>query len=198
MDREVGKIFPPGHFYSPIPNIKEVRRREEKIFRVRTDNEVLGIDLNKEEQLKHLEIIGSYVDLFDYPETPEHNLKCIYYKNNGVFEKLDALAYFAFIIHYRPNRIVEIGSGFSSLIAMDVNKKFYNDKIEIALIEPYPSDYLRRGILFYRNAELIDQPVQDVDLSFFETLEENVISRNNFTPQSTTSRTQTPFQQAAS
>jgi len=40
---------PDGHFYSPIPDHDEVRRNEEKIFRV--PNTLSAIELNVDEQL---------------------------------------------------------------------------------------------------------------------------------------------------
>ncbi len=124
---DIGKIFPPGHFYSPIPDLKEVRKREDKIFRLRKDEEIRGLHLNIEQQLKHLSLIEEEVVKFDFPiDSSEHPR---FFYNNGLFSGLDSLAYFSFIIHYKPNTIVEVGCGFSSLLSMEVNKKFFNNNI---------------------------------------------------------------------
>src|SRR5262249_15113380 len=57
---EVG--WPAGHFYSPIPSLEEVERREEEIFRV--PRQLPGIDLNEEGQLRLVsELSQFYSDL---------------------------------------------------------------------------------------------------------------------------------------
>uniref|UniRef100_A0A7V4E601 Class I SAM-dependent methyltransferase n=1 Tax=candidate division WOR-3 bacterium TaxID=2052148 RepID=A0A7V4E601_UNCW3 len=168
----VGKIFPPGHFYSPIPDLDEISKREEKIFRRKQDEEVLGFDLNVSVQLEHLRVIEKFVKEFDFPTNP---VKHRFYLNNGFFEGLDAFAYFSFILHYKPKKVIEIGCGFSSLLLMEVNKKFFNNNIDIKLIEPYPSKDLVEGLRVFKNAELLQVPVQDLDFSIFEELNENDI-----------------------
>jgi len=175
MKYNPGKIFPPGHFYSPIPDLNEIKKREEIIFRKRRREEVLAIDMNEEEQLKHLRIICELSKSADYPENPPSSDYSKFYFSNGLFEGLDALAYFSFILHYKPKLIIEVGAGFSSLLAMDVNKKFFKDKITLILIEPYPSKILVKGLSDYKNAELIKIPVQDVSLDLFSQLGANDI-----------------------
>jgi hypothetical protein len=44
--------YKPGHFYSPIPNLAEVRERESKIF---NDLPVHDIELNIDGQMRLLE-----------------------------------------------------------------------------------------------------------------------------------------------
>ena len=46
------KGFPPGHFYSPIPSISSVFRREARIFHM--PPEIPGVDLNVDNQLEIL------------------------------------------------------------------------------------------------------------------------------------------------
>ncbi len=170
---EVGKIFEPGHFYSPIPDLKEIKVRKSSIFRKRADEEVLGINLNKEKQMNHLEIIRAYINSFNFPLDSVEDGK--FYFKNKIFSGLDALAYFSFILQYTPSKIIEIGAGFSSLLAMEVNHRFFNNNIQIQLIEPYPSQNLIKGIENFKNAKLILKPVQDLDLSIFQTLQKNDI-----------------------
>jgi hypothetical protein len=49
---------PPGHFYSPIPSLEDIKTKEKLIF----DNiarEIPGIELNEEHQLKLLKCFKS-------------------------------------------------------------------------------------------------------------------------------------------
>ncbi len=52
-------LFPPGHYYSPIPSREEILKKEQRIFGIRK-KEIDGINLNEEEQLKLLEKIKEY------------------------------------------------------------------------------------------------------------------------------------------
>ncbi len=49
----------PGHYYSPIPNLEEIRKRRIKIFS-KASIDVKGIDLRKEEQFKMLQLFAAY------------------------------------------------------------------------------------------------------------------------------------------
>ncbi len=54
--------YVPGHYYSPIPNIAEVERDADRIF---ADKDLVGINLNTEDQIKLLEKFKTY-----YPDYP--------------------------------------------------------------------------------------------------------------------------------
>jgi hypothetical protein len=170
----IGKIFPPGHFYSPIPDLNEIKAREEKIFRIRKEEEILGFKIDKKILLTHLEYINRNKHLFNFPDEASEDFP-IFYTKNGMFGGLDAYAYFSFLLHYRPNMVIEVGCGYSSLLSMYVNKNHFQDKIKLLFIEPYPSELLNKGIAYYKNAELIQEKVQDVDITIFTELKQNDI-----------------------
>jgi len=67
-------------------------------------------------------------------------------------------------------RVIEVGSGFSSLLMADIRRRFFPEGLEIQCIEPYPRDFLRDPAY---GLELIESKVQDVPLSFFESLQAN-------------------------
>src|SRR3954449_7811234 len=48
----------PGHFYSPIPDLDDIRRREATIFRG-ADEPLAGIDVREEAQLALLSALGA-------------------------------------------------------------------------------------------------------------------------------------------
>lgn len=53
------RFVPPGHFYSPIPSLDEVRRDETKIYGSLSPN-ISGLELYEEEQLKLLNRFVTY------------------------------------------------------------------------------------------------------------------------------------------
>lgn len=64
--------------------------------------------------------------------------------------------------------MIEVGSGFSTLLAGDVNSRFLNNSVEIKCIEPYPRSFLRKGIPGV--SRVIEEKVQNVPLSEFSEL----------------------------
>ncbi len=78
--------------------------------------------------------------------------------NNSQFSFSDAMAYYCFIRKYRPQTIVEIGSGFSTLVALEAVKR--NGSGRIVCVEPYPREFLLNA-----NVELVQQPAQSITLA---------------------------------
>ena len=64
-----------------------------------------------------------------------------YFWRNGQFGNSDALAYHCFVRMTRPARVVEIGSGFSTLIALAAVDR--NGAGAVHCIEPFPRPFLR-------------------------------------------------------
>ncbi len=127
--------WPAGHFYSPIPALWEIKENEKRIFSEYSET-IPGVNLNVESQLSLLGELGSY-----YNESPFKNDKkdgIRYYGNNSRFILSDAVVLYAMIRHYKPRKIIEIGSGFSSCVSLDTNEYFFNNSIKCTFIEPYP------------------------------------------------------------
>jgi len=73
--------------------------------------------------------------------------------------------------HFRPTRIVEVGSGHSSALMLDVNDHWLNKEMGLTFIEPFPDrllSILRPGD--HANTTLLTTQVQDVDLEVFGEL----------------------------
>ncbi len=51
--------MPGGHFYSPIPSVEEIRKREEKVFARHCDAPA-GLELHEREQRALLERFGEF------------------------------------------------------------------------------------------------------------------------------------------
>jgi hypothetical protein len=161
---------PIGHFYSPVPDIDEVRLQSDFIFE---NKKPLGIEINFEKHLKYIQDFSKFYNEIPYTDEIDDSLK--YKFANEMFGKSTGVLLYSFIRHLNPKRIIEVGSGHSSALMYDVNRLFYNDSINLTFIEPFP-ERLRR--LFKSDIEkvnLIEKKVQEVDLHVFKHLKENDI-----------------------
>ena len=172
------EFFPPGHFYSPVVDLDFVKRYESIIWKPQEEHEIVGFDINKEGQRHFLRTnFKKYITDFDYPiEKPKSEI-ITYYQKNGMFSGLDARALFTFLRTFRPRFVIEIGSGFSSLLTIDTAKRFLGGDTVIIMIEPYPPHFLTSylNLNSYDKAILYKMPVQDVELELFDQLQENDI-----------------------
>ncbi len=165
--------FPPGHFYSPIPNVSEIRANEDQIFTHRS-KEVAGIDLAEDTQLQFLKDLSAFYDELPFKDSPEPGLR--YYFENSMYSYGDAIILYGMLRHFKPSRLIEIGSGFSSAVSLDTNDLFLNHSVEFTFIEPYPERLLglMRGA-DQKNCTVIESRLQDVDPEVFDILEDGDI-----------------------
>lgn len=164
---------PPGHFYSPIADLNEVKASARRIFN--PDRRTLpAIDLREKEQLELLQILSGYYA--EQPFSAEKQASLRYYFDNRFYCQSDAIFLYSMIRHYRPRRIVEAGSGFSSCVIFDTNDRFFDGKIQVDLIEPYPERLY--SLLFPGDRATLkchEKKLQDVPLDFFRELNANDI-----------------------
>lgn len=160
--------MPPGHFYSPIPALEEVRHDADRIFQLPL-NELPDIDLLAEKQLALLRELGAYH--MDLPVAWLERGAARYCYENEYYSWADAIVLYAMLRKHRPKRIVEIGSGYSSAVILDTSDVFFDTPIDCTFIDPYP-DRLR-SLLKPGDTEhvrILEQRVQDVDLQTFTAL----------------------------
>jgi Methyltransferase domain len=153
---------PAGHFYSPIPRIDEVNLRREQIWRNRTD--LPGIDFNLPRQRQLLRELKQFYD--DLPFTDAKTPDFRYHYDNGLYGWGDGVFYACMLRYLKPARAIEVGSGYSSALALDVNDFFLEKKTRFTFIEPFADLPFELS----DEIDLIRQPVQDLDLSVFQTL----------------------------
>ena len=159
---------PPGHFYSPIPSISELKMDEEEIFK--TPPRIRGVDLNEKTQLDLLHQFGAYYR--EQPFTAQATPGRRYFFENPNYSYSDAIILYCMIRHLRPRRIVEVGSGYSSCVMLDTNELFLGNSIECTFIDPYPQ-LLRDLIQEPDNTRIriLGKQVQQVDDAIFRELE---------------------------
>lgn len=90
---------------------------------------------------------------------------------NGMYDGIDALVLYYMIRHYKPNLIIEIGSGWSTRIAAQA--AIVNKKTKLIAIEPYPESILVNG--FPGLTSLMINKVEEINKDFFNQLGENDI-----------------------
>ena len=125
----------PGHFYSPIPDLAEIRRSEDEVFRSQPRN-IRDIDLNQQAQLALFDALVPFYG--EQPFSPDQHPGLRYFFENKAFSYFDAIVYHCLIRHLRPRRVIEVGSGYSSCALLDTNERFFGHSIACTFIEPYP------------------------------------------------------------
>lgn len=164
---------PPGHFYSPIPDVEELRRNESRIFGP-MPRTIPGIDLRESSQL---ELLDTFVPFYDaMPFRPGKTDGLRYYFDNVYYSYADAIGLHCMIRHLRPKRVIEVGSGFSSCMILDTNERFLDGAVKVTIIDPYPERLFSLVNDGDRSAlSILPVPFQDADPTVVESLEANDI-----------------------
>lgn len=166
---------PNGHYYSPVFSIEDVKSRQDSIWKNVMKDGIPCIDLKTEEQKKLIQLLSEYYN--DIPFKAEKQVGLRYQFKNGYFSYSDGVLLYTMLRHYKPKRVIEIGSGNSSALMLDTNELFLNNQIELTFIEPYPQ--VRLNFLMTeedkKRCKVIISDVQSVPLSVFEQLEANDI-----------------------
>lgn len=164
-----GTAFADGHFYSPVVDREDIIKRQETIWK--NNPELQGINFDPDQH----EIILSqwfprHLDAYDYPEqleeTPDLNR---FFTQNSQFSWLDSRTLFVLLNEWKPKRMIEIGSGFSSLLTADVNTRYLDKSIDFTCIEPYPREFLKKSVLGITS--VITERVEKIPLDIFNGLE---------------------------
>ena len=170
---EIGCLPMNVHFYSPVPDIKDLESR--KIWEKKS--ELPGIDFRPKEQLAMLEQLGyEFGSECEWPLTPTAIPTQFYLKNNS-FSYGCASALHTMIRHFKPQHLIEIGSGHSSRIiskALEMNKSDDPSHApEYIVVDPYPGEMVSTQLSFI--SKMVKEKVECVDPKLFEILGENDI-----------------------
>lgn len=162
----------PNHFYQPIPDTRELT---DAVFSRRT--ELTGIDMREEAQCRLLEeVAAAYKSEYDALPRGKTDVAHQFYLNNGTYESVDAEMLYSMVRHFKPRRMIEIGSGFSTYLAaqaLQKNQAADGISCEFTAIEPYPNQVLAAGLPGL--SRLVQDKVQTAKLAEFEALGENDI-----------------------
>ena len=160
-------VFPiTNHYYEPLFDDRKLKLPLDK------DRSIPGIKWNNEAQLSLLEKFNYQDELNRIPWNKTGELS--FFFNNPSLGPGDAEYLYCMIRHFKPGRIIEIGSGYSTLMAKEAiesNKRensLYN--CEQICIEPYEMPWLEKT-----GVQVIRKLVENVDVSFFSSLQNNDI-----------------------
>jgi hypothetical protein len=160
-------VFPVrNHYYEPQFDFRETRRPFSQ------DRVLPGVDWNIEGQLNLISQLDYAKELAKTPLQKSNELE--FYMNNGAFEAGDAEYWYNLIRSRKPSQIFEIGSGFSTLMAINaIRANQMQDvcyKCKHVCIEPYEMPWLEKT-----NVSVIRQKVEDLPIEFFSELGKNDI-----------------------
>ena len=152
----------PVHYYSPIPNVAGSIDRGRR-----------GIELDEARNAAELNrLLNKYDAELGAIFGKSNKGPTDYDPTNQAYGPVDAGVLYAMLRERRPRRIVEIGSGYSTLIAsaaIRANRRDDPDyKAQFTCIEPFLPSYLKAGLP--EVSEIIEEPLQDVPLDLLISL----------------------------
>ncbi len=152
----------PVNFHHPIP---EVALLDQSLWSHRFDR---VLELDAEAQISLIDRLAKWGDeMASTPATEREAQENEYRWRNPSFGALDGVVYHAMIREFRPRRIIEVGAGYSTMIAARAAR--INGETRVECIEPFPMSVLTRG--FEGLSRLIPSPLQSVPLEEFDALE---------------------------
>ncbi len=169
--KSIFERYPAGHYYSAIPSRKDFNEFLEN----KNDNQLkfAGININIEKQIENLNYFEKIYDEISFPI--EKSPKDLFFLNNIWFHPYDAYILASIMIKNKPQRIIEVGSGFSTSVMLDINKKFFNNSIDITCIEPNPKRLKKVLGSNLENVSFYEQRLQEIALNLFKALNDNDI-----------------------
>jgi predicted O-methyltransferase YrrM len=165
--KKVG-VFPiVDHYYEPLFNDRHLRRPPD------TDRPLPGIQWNDDEQLALLGDFHYQKELAAIPfKKPADDLS--FYYGNPSLGPGDAEYLYCMVRHFRPARIIEVGSGYSTLMVRQAVRANESEDARHTCahicIEPYEMPWLERT-----GVEVIRKLVEDTDPAIFGSLGANDI-----------------------
>jgi predicted O-methyltransferase YrrM len=161
----------PVHFYTPIP---DTSRLPESLWS--QESELISIELNIDSAIDFLAKLSEYYQSeyaqFSFDSTFD---KQQFYLNNSAYGCGDAEILYSMIRHFKPRRVIEIGSGMTTLIISQALRQNFCENPEKACnflaIEPYPPDYLKP--LPNEVSRMLSTKLQEAPLEEFTALESN-------------------------
>jgi len=173
MNSPFATAAPPGHFHSPLPDLREIKARDSELFDQRM-TDCPSVDLNDEVQKGLFEQFVAYYGDLPFPEKATAGFR--YHFDNDYFSFGDAIILYSFLRHFRPSRVVEVGSGYSSGVMLDTSARFLQRAPSFTFIDPHPERL--HGLLLPHDkdtSQILTVPVQRLQLEHFQELRESDI-----------------------
>lgn len=122
------------HYYSPIPALDEL---PPDIWT--RENDLRGLKFDMAAGLAFVQAeLAPYIEEYRPPAAPTSSPRD-FYLNNGLYESVDAETLYAMVRRFAPPRIVELGSGMSTLVIADARVRNTPNKRDSHVVyDPYP------------------------------------------------------------
>jgi hypothetical protein len=158
--------FTPGHFHSPLPSLIDIN--EYRTVAHLKPTTVPGVKLGVDRQLETLRSLKPFIEDQPFGMVGETTLR--YHFRNGWFGGTDPIILRALLRTFEPKRIIEVGSGWSTMAMLDT----YEGRAipQLTLVEPHPErlfGLLREGDR--ARMKLFERRLQDVPIEEFQRLE---------------------------
>jgi hypothetical protein len=164
IGQHLGIDILPRHFYSGIPDIRELRKSEGW----KAPRSMYGVrGANVDEQLDFVRDCISDQTRAILLQKNIHRDACMENGDAG-FGQIEAEFLFCFVSLHRPQKIIQIGAGVSTAVLLNA-ARIFDYHPAIICIDPYPTEYLRK-VAEKGQITLIPKKCQDVDLSVFSDL----------------------------
>jgi len=150
-------------FNSPVPDLKDLEWR--KVWDHRS--ELAGIDFRPDAQVAFLLKLGKeFGQECNWSPNPSSD-PYKFYTENYTFSFGCAAATHCILRHFKPRRLIEVGSGNSSLVisnALSLNTQ----ESEYIIVDPYPRSMIENGLPAL--TRLVKERVELLDVNFFAQL----------------------------
>lgn len=160
------------HFYVPLPDMSDIKPEDWT-----TPSAMSGVDMNEAAAHALMDtVLPPYLAEFRQ-RFPVHKTagQDGFHLLNGSYMAVDAHVLYGLVRHHKPRRIVEIGNGASTMVAVAAaqSNRAEGHPAHVVSVDPYPSAAFANG---YPGLDaLIVKPVQDVPQSVFKQLDHNDI-----------------------
>jgi predicted O-methyltransferase YrrM len=162
---EAGLHVTPVHFYSPLASRDEVKAQSAcDLF-----GSEFGLRFDRQAQHEFLKshVLPFLPELTDVP-IADPATSGRFFWSNGMFSVQDAVTLYGIIRAMQPKQVLEVGSGYSTLLAAMAAAR--NGSTSVTCIEPFPTGFWNRHLRQAEGYTLIEQIVQDVPIETFQAL----------------------------
>lgn len=155
----------PHHYYVPIPEQADLT---ESFWQA--ESELVGVDTNEVGALELVETLRPHIqelrDAVPLDETPGVRFHLL----NSAFMAVDAHVYYGLLRHFQPETVIEVGTGWSTLVAVaanEANRAGGGKGAQLVAVDPFPSPVLES---LRDDVEIVPAKLQDVELARFTAL----------------------------
>lgn len=156
------------HYYEPLFNPKHIKDP------MSTARQLPGLNMNEAEQLALLVRFDYADELQRLPARRSAHEPLAFYYENPAFTYGDAEYLYSIVRSLKPARIIEVGSGYSTLMAIEAIRanKQESDSYQCkhVCIEPYEMPWLESS-----GVEVLRTKVEDIPIDYFQQLQPNDI-----------------------